>query len=133
MNPLGRPITPLEEFEKALVKADLLESEQELIEYIRYVGVFTQPSLVKELRLSSKPPVLSLVCEICRKIGSHIPNHFDAVREWSKSISEYGVRWDGDLLCSAAWNVDGQPLSPDAGTCPYDILVVHKELFKGFD
>ena len=128
-----RPITPVKEFEMALVKAELLESEYELIEYVRYIGVFTQPSLVKDLRLPSKPPVLSILCKVCRKIGIHIPNHFEAVRKWSQSVSEYGVRWDGDLLCSTAMNIDGQPLTPDAGTSLYDTLVVHKELFKGFD
>ena len=128
-----RPKTPLEEFEKALVKAELSESDYELVEYIRYIGVFTQPSLVKDLRLKTKPPVLSILCEVCRKIGKHIPNHFEAVREWSKSVSEYGVRWDGDLVCSTVWNVDGQPLTPDAGTAPYDTFAVHKELFQGLD
>ena len=128
-----RPKISLEEFEKAMKNAGLSESEQELIEYIRYVGVFTQPSLVKDLRLNPKPPVLSILCEVCRKIGKNIPEHFEAVREWSKSISEYGVRWDGDLLCSNALNIDGEPLTPDSGTAPYDTFAVHKELFQGLD
>ena len=133
MRNIKRPITPIEEFEKALNSAGLSEREQELIEYIRYIGVFTQPSLVKDLRLNPKPPVLSVLCEICRKIGSQMPDHFEDVRSWSKKVSDYGVRWDGDLLCSSVWNVDGQPLTPDAGTSPYDTFVVHKELFKGLD
>tara|TARA_Y100001968_G_C18821810_1_gene464980 strand:+ start:59 stop:460 length:402 start_codon:yes stop_codon:yes gene_type:complete len=128
-----RPKTPLEDFEKALSNAELSESEQELIEYIRYIGVFTQPILVKALRLNPKPPVLSVLCEICRKIGNQIPDHFESVRLWSKSVSDYGVRWDGDLICSSVWNIDGEPLTPDAGTCPYDTFVVHKELFLGLD
>tara|TARA_Y100001968_G_scaffold301689_1_gene314195 strand:- start:3520 stop:3921 length:402 start_codon:yes stop_codon:yes gene_type:complete len=128
-----RPITPLEEFEKALRLASLSESDQELIDYIRYIGVFTQPALTKELRRSPKPPLLSVLCEISRKIGEHIPEHFAAVREWSKDSSEYGVRWDADLICSSAFSVDGNPLTPDAGTCPYDTFVVHKELFQGLD
>ncbi len=128
-----RPITPLREFEKALNSAELSENELELIEYIRHIGIFTQPILMRDLRLSPKPPVLSLLCVSCRKIGEKIPDHFEAVRRWSKSISKYGVRWDGDLLCSTAMNVDGEPLTPDAGTCPYDTLVVHKELFQGLD
>ena len=131
MRNIKRPITPIEEFEKALNSAGLSEREQELIEYIRYIGVFTQPSLVKDLRLNPKPPVLSILCEICRKIGSKMPDHFSDIREWSKSISDHGVRWDGDLLCSTAWNIDGEPLTPEAGTCPYDTFVVHKELFQG--
>tara|TARA_Y100001968_G_C19368871_1_gene724013 strand:- start:239 stop:640 length:402 start_codon:yes stop_codon:yes gene_type:complete len=133
MNLPPRPRTPLQDFERALVSAQLTESEQELIEYIRYVGVFTQPGLVKDLRLNPKPPVLSVLCEICRKIGNQIPDHFEAVRLWSKSVSDHGVRWDGDLLCSSVWNIDGEPLSPEAGTTPYDTFVVHKELFQGLD
>ena len=133
MRKSSRPKISADEFEKALEIAGLSESEQELIEYIRYVGVFTQPSLVKDLRLKSKPPVLSILCEVCRKIGKHIPNHFEAVREWSKSISEHGVRWDGELLCSPVWNIDGEPLTPEARTAPYDTFAVHKEFFKGLD
>tara|TARA_Y100001968_G_scaffold143210_1_gene130843 strand:- start:991 stop:1392 length:402 start_codon:yes stop_codon:yes gene_type:complete len=131
MDILSRPKISLDEFEEALRIADLSESEQELIEYIRYVGVFTQPSLVRDLRLNPKPPVLSVLCEVCRKIGKHIPNHFEAVRHWSKLVSENGVRWDGDLLCSSALNIDGQFLTPEAGTAPYDTFAVHKEFFQG--
>ncbi len=133
MKKILRPITPLKEFERALSLAQLSESEQELIEYIRYTGIFTQPSLVKELRLNSKPPVLSILCEICRKIGAHMPEHFELVREWSKLISEHGVRWDGELICSNALNIDGEPLTPESGTAPFDTFAVHKELFQGFD
>ena len=133
MKNYSRPKISVEKFEEALEIAGLSESEQELIEYIRFVGVFTQPSLVKDLRLKPKPPVLSILCDVCRKIGMHIPNHFKAVREWSKSVSETGVRWDGDLLCSSVLNIDGEPLTPDAGTAPYDTLAVHKEFFQGLD
>ena len=62
-------------FEKAFEIANLTKSEKELIEYIRYIGTFNQVSLTTELRLKSKPPVLSVLCEICRKIGDHIPDH----------------------------------------------------------
>ena len=128
-----RPITPIRSFEEALKLAELSESEYELIEYIRYIGTFTQPSLVKELRLKSKPPVLSVLCVICRKIGAHMPDHFESVREWSKLISENGVRWDGDLVCSNAMNIDGEPLTPEARTAPFHTFAVHKELFLGLD
>ena len=64
-----RPITPLSDFEKALDIAALTQSEKELIDYIRYVGTFTQVSLTQSLRLKTKPPALSLLCEACRKIG----------------------------------------------------------------
>ena len=128
-----RPITPVEMFEKALDNAQLPENEYELIEYIRYKGIFTQPSLVKELRLKSKPPVLSVLCEICRKIGAYMPDHFELVREWSKLMSEHGVRWDGDLVCSNALNIDGEPLTPESRTAPFHTFAVHKELFLGLD
>ena len=128
-----RPITPVEIFEKALDNAQLPENEYELIEYIRYKGIFTQPSLVKELRLKSKPPVLSVLCEICRKIGAYMPDHFELVREWSKLMSEHGVRWDGDLVCSNALNIDGEPLTPESRTASFHTFAVHKELFLGLD
>ncbi len=127
----NRPIISVEQFEQAIEKAKLSDSSQELIEYIRYTGVFSQPSIVKDLRIKSKPPVLSILCEICRAIGSQVPEHFKAIRKWSKLISEHDVHWDGDLICSSAQNIDGIPLTPEAGTAPYEILVVHKELFTG--
>ena len=52
---IKRPITPLEEFEIALNKAELTDEDYELIDYIRYTSVFTQPSLVKDLKRPSKP------------------------------------------------------------------------------
>ncbi|KGG15546.1 hypothetical protein EV06_1420 [Prochlorococcus sp. MIT 0602] len=111
--------------------ADLSESDHTLIDYIRYVGIFSQPSLVRDLRLKPKPPALSILCDICRKIGYQIPEHFKDIRKWSESNSEHGVYWDGDLVCSTAKNIDGEPLTPEAGTAPYETLVVHKELFTG--
>ena len=126
-----RPVLSVEQFEQAVESARLSESDQELIEYIRYIGVFSQPSIVKDLRIKSKPPVLSILCEICRKIGGQVPEHFKSIRQWSRTISEHDVHWDGDLICSTAQNIDGIPLSPEAGTTPYETLVVHKELFTG--
>ena len=70
---IKRPITPLEEFEKALDKAQLTKEDLELIEYIRYTSVFTQPGLTKELKRPSKPPLLTVLCQICQKIGSGMP------------------------------------------------------------
>ncbi len=128
-----RPITPVEEFEEACKKAKLNNQEQKIIDHIRYVGVFTQPSLTKDLKLDSKPPVLSVLCEICRKIGKHMPEHFSTVRCWSKEINEYKVKWDGELVCSLAWNKDGERLSPENGTSLYHTFAVHKELFQGLD
>ena len=128
-----RPITPVKEFEEACKKAELNNKEQKIIDYIRYVGVFTQPSLTKALQLESKPPILSVLCEICRKIGKYMPDHFNSVRNWSKEINEHKVKWDGDLICSLAWDKDGERLSPENGTCLYHTFAVHKELFQGLD
>ena len=130
---IQRPITPIDEFEKALKKSNLSEKDYELIEYIHYTSVFTQPSLIKDLKRPSKPPILSDLCAICRKIGSNMPSHFERVIEWSKKISEHGTRWDGHLICAEALNIDKTPLSPSAGTSLFDVLVVHRELFIGFD
>ena len=130
---IKRPITPLDEFEKALKEANLSDKDYELIEYIRYTSVFTQPSLIKDLKRPSKPPILTNICEISRKIGSFMPEHFEKVIDWSIQISEHNTRWDGHLLCAEAFNVDQIALTPAAGTCLFDVLVVHKELFMGFD
>ena len=128
-----RPITPLEEFQKAINKADLSDKDHELIEYIRYTSVFTQPSLVKDLRRPSKPPILSVLCQICRKIGLEMPDHFKQVIDWSMQISEHNTRWDAHLICAEAFSVDNIPVSPAHGTALFDVLIVHKELFLGFD
>ena len=130
---IKRPITPVAEFEKALKKANLSEKDFELIEYIRYTSVFTQPSLIKVLKRPSKPPIFTNICEICRKIGLLMPEHFKKVIDWSTQISEHNTRWDGHLICAEAFNIDKTPLSPASGTSLYDILVVHKELFIGFE
>ena len=123
-----RPITPVEEFEDACTKAELSTTEQKIIDHIRYVGVFTQPSLTKDLKLNSKPPVLSVLCGICRKIGKYMPEHFKNVRDWSKKINEHNVNWDGDLVCTLAWNKDGERLSPENGTCLYPVSYTHLTL-----
>ena len=130
---LERPITPVEEFDIALNKANLYEKDYELIEYIRYTSVFTQPSLVKDLKRPSKPPILSDLCCICKKIGKYMPKHYEEVIKWSKSISEHNTRWDGHLICAEALTIDKTILSPSSGTALFDVLVVHKELFIGFD
>ena len=128
---IARPKISTGTFDAAIEQAELSETHEELIEYIRYKGVFSQPSLVKDLRLNPKPPALSIICEICRQIGNQIPEHFKAIREWSEKTSEHGVRWDGHLICSTAQNHEGEPLAPEAGTTAFEIFVVHKELFTG--
>ena len=133
MTNIKRPRINLEEFEQAFDKAILSESERKIIDYIRYIGTFTQPLLQKSLKLSSKPPVLSIMCNTCRKIGEQMPEHFEAVRKWSKDVSEHNVRWDGDLICSVAWTIDGEPLIPEHGNAQYHTFVVHKELFQGLE
>ena len=133
MNQITRPITPVAEFEKACIKANLNDKEQRIIDHIRFTGVFTQPSLAKELGIESKPPLLSLLCDICRKIGGHMPDHFYKVKEWSKYINEHNVKWDGELICSLAWNKDGERLTPESGTSLFHTFVVHKELFQGLE
>ena len=133
METISRPITPLLAFERALEISELSKGERELIDYIRYIGTFNQVSLTQSLRLKSKPPVLSILCEACRKLGNHMPEHFWAVREWSKTVSDNDVRWDGDLVCSSAFNIDGEKLTPESGTAQYHTFAVHKELFQGFE
>ena len=128
-----RPITPVKEFEIALDKANLTDKDYELIDYIRYTSVFTQPSLVKDLKRPSKPPLLTNLCQICKKIGSEMPEHFQKVIEWSKQISGHNTKWDGHLICAEALNVDNIPISPSHGTSLFDVMVVHKELFLGFN
>ena len=133
MTKVSRPITPVAEFEKACIKANLNDKEQRIIDHIRFTGVFTQPSLAKELGLESKPPILSLLCDICRRIGANMPDHFERVREWSMHINEHKVKWDGELICSLAWNKDGERLTPESGTTLFHTFVVHKELFQGLE
>ena len=128
---IPRPKISTYELDQAINKANLSSLEYELIEYIRYKGVVSQPSLVKDLRIESKPPALSRLCETSRKIGAQIPTHFEKIRKWSKLINENGIRWDGDLICSTARNIEGIPLNPESGTSAYEILVVHKEFFTG--
>ncbi len=129
----SRPKIDVEKFEFALEHANLDDIELRIIDYIRYVGVFTQPLLIKELKLKTKPPALTLLCISCRKIGSVIPEHFKKVREWSASVSQEGVRWDGDLICSSTFNIDGNRLIPEEGTVLFHQFAVHRELFTGLN
>ena len=65
---IKRPITPVEEFEIALNKAALSDEDYELIDYIRYTSVFTQPSLVKDLKRPSKRPFLQIFAKYAGKL-----------------------------------------------------------------
>ena len=126
-----RPILEAIEFETALINSDLSRIELELIDYIRFAGTFTQPSARRVLGLDPKPPVLSLICVACRKIGHQIPKHFQKVRDWSIEISDDGIRWDGSLICSPTFNIDGIKLCPENKNCQFHTFAVHTELFNG--
>ena len=120
-------------FEAALSQSKLLDVEHQIIEYIRFVGTFTQLDIIRSLDLNPKPPPLSILCEACRKIGANMPDHFSKVRRWSKLVSLDNVHWDGDLICSATFNIDGDRLVPEQETSQYHNFAVHKELFVGLD
>ena len=62
-----------------------------------------------------------------------MPDHFKKVIEWSIEISDHNAKWDAHLICAEALSIDKIPLSPFHGTTLFDVLVVHKELFLGFD
>ncbi len=127
-----RPRIDVNEFDRAMENVELEKVEFQIIDYIRFIGVFSQPILKQALNLESKPPALSILCVACRKIGAYMPDHFEKVRDWSKLVSIDGVRWDGDLICSTTLNIDGQRLTPEAGTSQFHNFAVHRELFVGF-
>ena len=131
MTSIDRPKISSESLDNAISMASLTDVEADIIEYIRFVGTFTQPIVVKALKISSRPPVLSILCESCRKIGSQIPEHFLKVRDWSEMVSVDGVRWDGDLICSSTFNIDGLRLSPEFMTTQFHNFAVHPEFFTG--
>ena len=133
MKKVNRPITNIGEFEIALNKASLLDSDRELIEYIRFIGIFSQPMLNQALRLPSKPPILSKLCVICRQIGELMPNHFSMVRNWSQDISSENIIWDANLICAGIYNYEGEQLSPEEGNTQFHVFTVHKELFNGLN
>ena len=62
-----------------------------------------------------------------------MPDPFKKVIEWSIEISDHNTKWDAHLICAEALHIDKIPLSPIHGTTLFDVLVVHKELFLGFD
>ena len=131
MKAIERPKIELSSFEMAIEKATLTSLEMDIIEYIRFVGTFNQPMVTKALNVSSRPPILSVLADSCRKIGAHIPEHLEAVRRWSAAVSVDGVRWDGDLICSSTFNIDGIRLSPEFKTTQFHNFAVHQEFFTG--
>ena len=128
---LKRPRLDAEAFENALNNAGLEPSELEIIEHIRYIGIFDELSLRRALALPAKPPALYRLNKACEKIAIQLPEHSQNIREWSASQSPDQISWTGNLVCSIAFNSDGERLEPEAGTALYHTFSVHKELFNG--
>ena len=128
---IARPKISSQSLDNAISMALLTEIEMDIIEYIRFIGTFNQPIVVQALKISSRPPMLSILCESCRKIGNQIPDHFSRVRDWSERVSVDGVRWDGDLICSSTFNIDGIRLAPEFNTTQFHNFAVHPEFFTG--
>ena len=127
----SRPILTANLFDQALSNASLTDEEEAFIDFIRYTGLIDELILRKGLSLPAKPPALCRLSDICEKIGTVIPDHFNAVMEWSAEQSEDKIAWKGNLICNIAFNGDGIELSPNAGTTLYYTYVVHQELFNG--
>jgi len=126
-----RPRIDVERFELALNNAGLDSIELEIIEHIRYIGVFDELSLRKSLALPSKPPALYRLNKACEKIAIQCPEVSEPMLEWSSSQSPDRISWTGNLICSIGFNADGDRLEPESGTTLYHTFVVHKELFNG--
>ena len=133
MSVAPRPTLDPERFEAALLKAELSDDETEIIDYIRYIGVFNELSLRQSLSLSSKPPALYKLCKACTKIGVHIATDFEEIMSWSQAHSGDHIAWHGNLVCSIAYSCDGHKLQPEDGTSLYHTFAVHQELFNGLE
>ena len=128
-----RPTLKPDEIDQAINRADLTDIESEIIEYIRYIGVFNELSLKKALSMPSKPPALYRLCKACEKIGSHLPEQFKAMMAWSENESDDNIAWQGNLVCSIAYTRDGIKLQPENATSLYHTFAVHQELFNGLE
>ena len=128
-----RPILNPNEIDKAISEANLSEIETEIIEYIRYIGVFNELSLKKALSMPAKPPALYQLCKACEKIGHQLPDQFQIMMTWSKQQSDDNIAWQGNLVCAIAYTCDGIKLQPENKTTPYHTFAVHKELFNGLE
>ena len=128
---IKRPLLDIEVFELALNDARLDPFELEIIEHIRYIGVFDELSLRKSLALPTKPPALYRLNKACEKIASRLPEQAQQMMNWSASQSPDQISWGGNLVCSIGFNADGERLEPESGTVLYHTFVVHKELFNG--
>jgi len=128
-----RPTLNPDEIDNAISQADLSDIESEIIEYIRYIGVFNELSLKKALSMPSKPPALYRLCKACEKIGHHLPVQFKAMMTWSEDQSDDNIAWQGNLVCAIAYTCDGTKLQPENATSLYHTFAVHKELFNGLE
>ena len=128
---IKRPRLDLEAFELALNDAGLDLCELEIIEYIRYIGIFDELSLRKSLALPAKPPALYRLNKACQKIAAQLPEQAQPLMEWSAAQSPDQISWTGNLVCSIGFNADGERLEPESGTVLYHTFIVHKELFNG--
>ena len=128
---IKRPRLDPETFELALKNAGLDPCELEIIEHIRYIGIFDELSLRKSLALPSKPPALYRLNKACQKIAAQLPEQAQQLMEWSAAQSPDQISWTGNLVCSIGFNADGERLEPESGTVLYHTFIVHKELFNG--
>ena len=97
-------------FEIALENAGLGNEEIDIIEHIRYIGIFDELSLRKSLNLPVKPPALYRLNKACEKIAVSLPEHIEQMLEWSISQSPDQISWMGNLVCSIGFNADGERL-----------------------
>ena len=128
-----RPVLNIKEFEDAVHQADLDEIENEMLEYVRFSGVFDELTLRKSLSLPSKPPAIYLLSNLCKKVGVFLPKSFNDFMEWSAYQSVDKISWHGNFICSIVYSCDGLRLEPEQGTALYHTFSVHKELFNGLD
>ena len=128
---IKRPRLDLETFELALNNAGLDSCELEIIEHIRYIGIFDELSLRKSLALPAKPPALYRLNKACQKIAAQLPEQAQQLMEWSAAQSPDQISWTGNLVCSIGFNADGERLEPESGTVLYHTFIVRKELFHG--
>ena len=131
--PNVRPTLNPNEIDQAIIQADLSEIESEILEYIRYIGVFNELSLKKALSMPSKPPALYRLCKACEKIGDQLPDQFKTMMAWSEEQSDDNIAWQGNLVCAIAYTCDGTKLQPENATSLYHTFAVHKELFNGLE
>ncbi len=129
---MERPKLDKFQFEIAVENAGLTELETDILEYIRYNGIFDELSLRKALSLPTKPPALYRLNKICEKIAIHLPAVSIELFKWSKQQNPDNIAWKGNLVCSIGFNCDGDRLEPESGTVLYHTFIIHKELFNGF-